>query len=259
MFTRTIALAGLLILIIGLCAPALAEDPFDPIFADTVKFGCPVNVGLPVPDSIGMPLYIWADDSIGSFTLGFVSHSQYLTWSSFSHEGSVMPGNWTWPAPYISADADSILVGAIDLSGVTNAIYPRGLIGTLYLHVDPEIPNSSDWDIDTSRIGGSGVFILSIVHNGPPAWAVAITPEVLQCGTADVHISSPPCGDANSDGTPNITDAVFLIQWIFAGGPGPDPESLGDSNCDGTTNITDAVYLIQWIFAGGPAPCELCP
>jgi len=67
------------------------------------------------------------------------------------------------------------------------------------------------------------------------------------------------CGDANHDGVANITDAVHIIQWIFAGGPAPDPIEAGDCNCDDVPNITDAVYLIQWIFAGGPAPCEACP
>ncbi len=31
----------------------------------------------------------------------------------------------------------------------------------------------------------------------------------------------------------------------------------GDANCDGTLNIADAVYLITYIFKGGPEPC--CP
>lgn len=67
------------------------------------------------------------------------------------------------------------------------------------------------------------------------------------------------CGDPNGDGTPNITDAVYLITYIFAGGPAPVPvEAAGDCNCDGVANITDAVYLIQWIFAGGDPPCAGC-
>lgn len=32
----------------------------------------------------------------------------------------------------------------------------------------------------------------------------------------------------------------------------------GDASCDGTVNISDAVYLIQYIFAGGAAPCASC-
>lgn len=62
-------------------------------------------------------------------------------------------------------------------------------------------------------------------------------------------------GDANGDELVNITDAVYLISWIFAGGPAPDPLAAGDANCDAIVNITDAVYLINYIFNGGPAPC----
>ncbi|MFH2056370.1 MAG: FG-GAP-like repeat-containing protein [bacterium] len=64
------------------------------------------------------------------------------------------------------------------------------------------------------------------------------------------------CGDANTDGVANITDAVYLIQYIFNGGPPPEPLESGDANCDGVANITDAVYLIQYIFGGGPDPCD---
>jgi hypothetical protein len=65
-------------------------------------------------------------------------------------------------------------------------------------------------------------------------------------------------GDANNDVTVNITDAVYLISYIFGGGPAPTPYPIcsGDANCDCTANITDAVFLITYIFGGGPAPCE---
>ena len=62
------------------------------------------------------------------------------------------------------------------------------------------------------------------------------------------------CGDANGDGTINISDAVFLIQYIFAHGAAPTPLCQGDANGDGTVNISDAVFLIQYIFAHGTSP-----
>jgi hypothetical protein len=31
---------------------------------------------------------------------------------------------------------------------------------------------------------------------------------------------------------------------------------LGDVNCDGAGNLGDAVYIINWIFKGGPDPCR---
>ncbi|MEZ5360563.1 MAG: dockerin type I repeat-containing protein [Candidatus Zixiibacteriota bacterium] len=66
------------------------------------------------------------------------------------------------------------------------------------------------------------------------------------------------CGDANGDTSMNIGDAVYLINYIFKGGPAPDPECVGDANGDGSTNIGDAVYLIQYIFSGGPSPVDDC-
>jgi hypothetical protein len=66
-------------------------------------------------------------------------------------------------------------------------------------------------------------------------------------------------GDVNADNRINISDCVYLIRWIFAGGPAPIPDPpVGDVNCGGTTNISDVVYIINYIFAGGPAPCGPC-
>jgi hypothetical protein len=67
------------------------------------------------------------------------------------------------------------------------------------------------------------------------------------------------CGDADGNGIVNISDAVYLISYIFSGGPPPDPLAAGDADCNGIVNISDAVYLISYIFGGGPAPCTECP
>jgi hypothetical protein len=67
-------------------------------------------------------------------------------------------------------------------------------------------------------------------------------------------------GDADGDGLVNISDAVYLISYIFGGGDPATPDAVGsgDPNCDGTVNITDAVYLISYIFGGGAAPGATC-
>jgi Dockerin type I domain len=61
-------------------------------------------------------------------------------------------------------------------------------------------------------------------------------------------------GDANGSGDVNISDAVFLVSYIFGGGTAPVPLNRGDANCDGRVNISDAVFLISYIFSGGGAP-----
>lgn len=73
-------------------------------------------------------------------------------------------------------------------------------------------------------------------------------------GTVVLHNETTIAGDANGDGTVNIGDAVFVVNYVFRGGPAPDPLSAGDANCDGKINVGDAVYLVNYIFRGGPAP-----
>ncbi len=74
---------------------------------------------------------------------------------------------------------------------------------------------------------------------------------------ADEFPGEPPlCGNVNGDGVVNIADVVYLINYLFIGGPPPDPLSLADVNLDSVVNIADVVYLINYLFIGGPPPCE---
>jgi hypothetical protein len=61
-------------------------------------------------------------------------------------------------------------------------------------------------------------------------------------------------GDANCDGDVNVADAVYIINYVFKGGPGPIPYLAGDANGDADVNVADAVYLINYIFKDGPPP-----
>lgn len=69
-------------------------------------------------------------------------------------------------------------------------------------------------------------------------------------------VTASVCGDADGNSIVNISDAVYLIAYIFGGGPAPVPLLVADSDCNGIVNISDAVYLIAYIFGGGPAPCD---
>jgi hypothetical protein len=66
-------------------------------------------------------------------------------------------------------------------------------------------------------------------------------------------------GDANGDGQVNVGDAVYVISYVFIGGPPPQPTDpcSGDGNCDGQCNVGDAVYIIAYVFNSGPPPCSM--
>jgi hypothetical protein len=65
----------------------------------------------------------------------------------------------------------------------------------------------------------------------------------------------PESGDCDGSGEIDIDDIIFLINYVFAGGPAPNPLSVGDVNCSSFIDIDDIVYLINYVFGGGPAPC----
>jgi hypothetical protein len=67
------------------------------------------------------------------------------------------------------------------------------------------------------------------------------------------------CGDANGDETVNVSDAVYIINYVFVGGGAPVPLACGDANSDGTVNVSDAVYIINYVFVGGGAPGDCNP
>jgi hypothetical protein len=68
------------------------------------------------------------------------------------------------------------------------------------------------------------------------------------------------CGDINSDGghLADISDLTFLVEYIFGGGPAPDPLSVADVDCNGAVDISDLTYMVSYLFGGGPAPCAGC-
>jgi hypothetical protein len=65
------------------------------------------------------------------------------------------------------------------------------------------------------------------------------------------------CGDANGDGSINILDITFIINYLYKGGPAPDPAESADVNNSGSVNILDVTYLINYIYKEGAEPS--CP
>ncbi|NIP41921.1 MAG: hypothetical protein GWO41_16275 [candidate division Zixibacteria bacterium] len=64
------------------------------------------------------------------------------------------------------------------------------------------------------------------------------------------------CGDPNADQNVNISDAVYIVNYVFIGGAPPDPMESGDASCDGNVNVSDAVWIINYIFMGTGDPCD---
>ena len=93
----------------------------------------------------------------------------------------------------------------------------------------PEVPNSDQADHDQDGLG-----------------------DVCDCMVR---------GDINHSGEgPDIADLVYLVSFMFSGGP--PPPVMAEANVDGSgvenPDIADLVYLVAYMFSGGPAPVP-CP
>jgi len=61
-------------------------------------------------------------------------------------------------------------------------------------------------------------------------------------------------GDCNDDGIIDIGDAIYLINYLYKGGPAPDPQQAGDVNCDAGCELADVVFLLNFLYKSGPPP-----
>ncbi len=61
-------------------------------------------------------------------------------------------------------------------------------------------------------------------------------------------------GDVNVDGTTNLADALFILNFLFTRGETPPCQKSADIDDSGRLNIADGYALLGNIFRGGGAP-----
>lgn len=84
-------------------------------------------------------------------------------------------------------------------------------------------------------------------------------------GQAEVLLNDGECkgkvvarGDADGDGERRLTDAVAILRHLFAGESLACPEA-GRVNGDDVLNVSDPIYLLAFLFLGGPPPQGVSP
>jgi len=61
-------------------------------------------------------------------------------------------------------------------------------------------------------------------------------------------------GDANADGNIDLGDVVYLVNYLYKGGPAPVPLEAGNCDCDARIDVEDIIYLLNYLLKGGPVP-----
>ena len=71
----------------------------------------------------------------------------------------------------------------------------------------------------------------------------------------DAGISLFVRGDGNDDGRIDLSDAIFILLYLFRGDPfTPVCLDACDSNDDGTITTADTIYLLLYLYCSGDAP-----
>ena len=66
-------------------------------------------------------------------------------------------------------------------------------------------------------------------------------------------------GDADSSGEVNLTDAIYLLGYLFQGVEAPACLDSGDFDDDGRITLTDAILTLNYLFRGGIPPAAPFP
>lgn len=177
----------------------------------------------------------------------------------------------------------------IALGGFTNAPNPTGFgaavrvadidgNGTddfLVTDLDQEFPEDCTRRLAFLFNSGTAPF-LSNGYNTPQPWTPLGTSDVAVLdidGDTDLDLVIGHCagtsvfmqdgspvttvnfirGDANSDGSVNVADPVFALDYLFNSGPETCIDAM-DVNDDGMVNIADAVAALGFLFSNGPQP-----
>lgn len=162
---------------------------------------------------------------------------------------------------------DNIQVGKTSSLGLLpeNNFSSGEVIVVRYADSDLEVPDRAAGDETSLRIFKWNVPTRAWLLVGGSV-DTAFNEVTAQIASAGVYaafttsiVNAPPCGDIDNSGQIDITDAVYLINYIFADGPAPQDIAGGDFDCNGQTDVTDAVYMVNYLFADGPSPCAACP
>lgn len=195
----------------------------------------------------------------------WVRNSPTSAWIGSNLAVSIAPGVYSYE---ISVD--------LPTDGLAAAAKLQGVWATDDQGTDILVNGVSTGIQNLGGFGGLTVFPadagLGLFQKGPNTIQFVVTnggesdnPSGLRVDAVLLPLEAPPVGgrfvrgDGNADSAINLTDAVFILNYLFAGGATPPCFDAADTDDNGQLQLTDAVRLLGWLFLGGPAPSPPTP
>ncbi len=195
-------------------------------------------------------------------TLIVTNTSQYTGGNSFTYSAQVIP-------PY--SVSGEMLTDTLGYAGYTRQMEYR--VANKCDESDNiriGISDSLGWVINpidsVFSLAGLQDSILQFELSPPPGTPLTVRDKLYLCvrsqgdTTAYDSLAAPYLlvlqhGDADFNGTINILDITYLINFLYRGGLPPRPEhAAGDATCDGLINMLDITRLINYLYKGAVRP-----
>jgi len=81
---------------------------------------------------------------------------------------------------------------------------------------------------------------------------------IVEVSTSHNCFSTWMIGDVDMTRDVNVADLVYMVDFLFRGGPPITPEFVGDVDQSCNFNVADLVYMVDYLFKGGPDPQVGC-
>ncbi len=102
-------------------------------------------------------------------------------------------------------------------------------------------PGATQFSFQAGILNGGTNSKKSLVHIVDIKWPEPLPPSKFIRGNANKSAT-------NQNDTVDLSDAIFILNWLFVNGSKPDCRDSADVNDDGRLDISDAIYLLRHLF-----------
>lgn len=198
-----------------------------------------------------VPVNILNDEQLAGVEITLTYDSPDVNIDSFSFAGGRFEG---FSARGWSTQNNSVTIYCIAYSDL---IPPgNGFIGNLHISymstIEPQLVLVDTLTIYENQVEYSTVFSDSYAQPFRPGFR----PGYLYIEAGGCCIGDRGNIDASSDDVVDISDLVYMVEFMFNGGPAPEctEEANLDADAEGNVDISDLVYLSDYMFLEGPPP-----
>jgi hypothetical protein len=231
----------------------------------------------PATDDIdALAIWLSPDPSSSPVAPGMTFNGRAIILFSVSRGSSIVGQvDPLWGIPIMPSDI--LTVGDwLGFPGQTVILFPSGAVGLLPFLQRPPGVFTDDLDAlagyffgecptdsvvwDTFLCAPSGTWLSSaLAERNDMELPVGVTAPV---GPVDPNLLFPPIdqgfkrGDPNGDGECDISDGIFVLNFLFIGGHEPGCRKSADTDDSGEIDISDGISILNFQFLGGKPPHE---